>query len=69
MKNIRRCTTESMKRMCTLWLRVSSIMYRGNSQIKPKKPIDWSLSHSLDSGILSEQVHPETAIVVGVLLR
>ena len=50
--------------VCTLWL--AQYYVQRQQPDKAKELIDWSLSHSLDSGILSEQVHPETGYAVGV---
>ncbi len=48
----------------TLWL---SQYYAANGELSlAKKYIDWSLSHALPSGVLSEQVMPENGGIVGV---
>jgi GH15 family glucan-1,4-alpha-glucosidase len=48
----------------TLWM---AQYYIRNQQLdKARHYIDWSLSHALPSGMLSEQVHPTTGFVVSV---
>lgn len=48
----------------TLWL-AQYYAYNGDRK-KTDELIDWALRHALPSGVLSEQVNPETGAVVGV---
>jgi GH15 family glucan-1,4-alpha-glucosidase len=48
----------------TLWM--AQYYIRANQEIKARKYIDWALSHSLPSGVLPEQVDPDTGFAVSV---
>lgn len=48
----------------TLW--VAQYYVRAHQLDRARDYVDWSLSHALPSGMLSEQVHPETGYVVSV---
>jgi GH15 family glucan-1,4-alpha-glucosidase len=48
----------------TLWL--SQYYSRINKNEEAKKLIDWSLDKALSSGILSEQIDPETSQIKSV---
>jgi glucoamylase len=48
----------------TLWL--AQYYIRMQQPDKARHYIDWSISHALPSGTLSEQVHPETGYVVSI---
>jgi GH15 family glucan-1,4-alpha-glucosidase len=50
--------------VCTLWMAQYYIQIK--QQAKAKELIDWSLYHSFYSGALSEQVHPNSGMSVGV---
>ena len=50
--------------VCTMWLAQYYIQQKQPE--KAKTLIDWTISHSLSSGVLSEQVHPSTGYAVGV---
>lgn len=50
--------------VCTLWLAQYYIWAGKNDEAK--KFIDWTLSHSLKNGIMSEQIDPETGSEIGV---
>lgn len=48
----------------TLWC--AQYYVRTGQLDRARQYVDWSISHALPSGMLSEQVHPDTGFVVGV---
>lgn len=50
--------------VCTLWL--AQYFVQTQQVEKARSLVDWSLSHALESGILSEQVNPQTGYAIGV---
>ncbi len=50
--------------VCTLWL--AQYYVQIHEVDKAKALVNWSTSHSLGSGILSEQVHPQSGYAIGV---
>lgn len=50
--------------VCTLWL--AQYYIQTHDIEKAKSLVNWSIAHSLSSGILSEQVHPQTGYAIGV---
>lgn len=50
--------------VCTLWL--AQYYVQINDIDRARSLLNWSISHSLSSGILSEQVHPQSGYAIGV---
>lgn len=50
--------------VCSLWFAQYYVQLKQVD--KAKAMVDWTISHSLESGILSEQVHPKTGYAIGV---
>jgi GH15 family glucan-1,4-alpha-glucosidase len=50
--------------VCTMWL--AQYYVQQNQVDKAKDLVRWSMSHSLGSGVLSEQVNPNTGYAIGV---